>query len=124
MIDRLNPVPKASEHVPQLSHAQRSAPTAPLFSLGQTVATPGALRLLAKFGVSPVDLLQRHISGDWGDLGLKDRHTNNLALVNGERLLSSYALDGEKSQDPDGPRVWVITEWDRSTSCILLPSEY
>ncbi|MDP2035135.1 MAG: hypothetical protein Q8K29_17145 [Polaromonas sp.] len=95
-----------------------------MFALGQTVATPGALRLLAKFGVSPVDLLKRHISGDWGDLGLQDRHTNNLALVNGERLLSSYALDGEKRQDPDGPRVWVITEWDRSVTTILRPEDY
>lgn len=124
MPDKSKPIPNASEHVPSLSHAQRSAPTAPLFPLGQTVATPGALRLLAKFSVSPVDLLQRHISGDWGDLGLRDRHTNNLALVNGERLLSSYALDGEKSQDPDGPRVWVITEHDRSVTTILRPEDY
>lgn len=124
MPDKSKSIPNASEHVPSLSHAQRSAPTAPLFPLGQTVATPGALRVLAKFNVSPVDLLQRHISGDWGDLGLRDRHTNNLALVNGERLLSSYALDSDKSQDPDGPRVWVITEWDRSVTTLLLPAEY
>jgi hypothetical protein len=123
-IDKSKPVPKADEHVPPLTHAQRSAPTAPLFSLGQTVATPGALRLLEKHNVSPVDLLRRHISGDWGDLGLKDRHTNNHALVNGSRLLSSYSFDAEKRQDPDGPRVWVITEHDRSVTTILRPEDY
>ena len=124
MIDRSKPVPEAGQQISPLSAKQRMAPTAPLFSLGQTVATPGALRLLAKFNVSPVNLLCRHISGDWGDLEICDRHTNNLALVNGDRLLSSYAVDGSKREDPSGARVWVITEWDRSVTTLLLPSEY
>lgn len=124
MIDRSKPVPEAGQQIAPLSVKQRSAPTAPLFSLGQIVATPGALRLLAKFNVSPVDLLCRHISGDWGDLGLTDKHTNSLALVNGDRLLSSYAVDGSKRDDPSGARIWAITEWDRSVTTLLLPEDY
>jgi hypothetical protein len=33
------------------------------------------------------------------------------------RLLSSYVL-------PDGQTVWVITEWDRSSTTFLLPGDY
>lgn len=42
----------------------------PKFSLGQTVATPGALDALSAAGQTPMDLLRRHIAGDWGDLGV------------------------------------------------------
>ena len=38
-------------------------------------------------------------------------------LVTGERLLSAYTRGV-------GPRVWIITEADRSATTILLPSEY
>ncbi|MDO9114980.1 MAG: hypothetical protein Q7U63_14465 [Polaromonas sp.] len=125
MPDKSKLIPNASERVPPLSHAQRSAPTAPLFPLGQTVATPGALRLLAKFNVSPVDLLQRHISGDWGDdLRSSDRFTNNVSLVNGERLLSSYTVGEKGNAGSADQRVWVLTEWDRSVTTLLLPDEY
>ncbi|MDO8769373.1 MAG: hypothetical protein Q7K57_11850 [Burkholderiaceae bacterium] len=114
----------ASIAVASLSQPERAAPTAPLFSLGQIVATPGALKLLTQFGVLPLTLLQRHISGDWGDLRSSDRFTNNLALVNGDRLLSSYTVGEEGKVDPEGQRVWIITEWDRSVTTLLLPSEY
>lgn len=124
MKNRPQPLTGATKPIAPLTHKERSEPTAPLFSLGQTVATPGALRFLADFNVQPLTLLQRHISGDWGELGLSDRYTNNLALVNGERLLSSYAIDGEKHDDPNGQRIWIITEWDRSVTTLLLPSEY
>ena len=39
------------------------------------------------------------------------------ALQYGDRLLSSYVLS-------ESCKVWVITEWDRSVTTILLPSEY
>ena len=41
-------------------------PTArPLFDPGAIVATPGALQLLAQAGIEPLDLLRRHLAGDW-----------------------------------------------------------
>ncbi len=86
------------------------------FNLGAVVATPGAIEVLEKQGVDPVDLLRRHASGDWGDLVASDRKANDRALKTGERLLSSYPVG-------DG-KVWVITEADRSSTCLLLPSEY
>ena len=87
-----------------------------LFPLGRLVATPGALTALAAAGENPVWLLARHQSGDWGDVGLEDRRTNNRDLREGRRLLSAY--------DVGGSRVWVITEADRSATTILLPAEY
>ena len=42
--------------------------TAVLFPLGNIVATPGALSLLADAGVNPAELLRRHRCGDWGEV--------------------------------------------------------
>jgi hypothetical protein len=81
------------------------------------VATPGAL---AAIGVSGDDLsiyLARHQSGDWGEIDAHDRRENGLSLEQGFRLMSVYALSS-------GVRIWVITEADRSSTCILLPEEY
>jgi hypothetical protein len=85
--------------------------------LGRVVATPAALRTLEEAGVSPASLLIRHANGDWGDLDDYDRNENEYSLQNGFRILSNYTQS-------NGERVWVITEADRSSTCILLPSEY
>ena len=42
----------------------------PLFALGRVVATPGALALLTP--EEPLTLLQRHASGDWGEVPPED----------------------------------------------------
>jgi len=88
----------------------------PLFPLGQVVATPGALSLLEENGQSPAEFLARHHSGDWGDLDEEDKQANALALKDGSRLFSAYTVGNEK--------IWIITESDRSSTCVLLPSEY
>lgn len=86
------------------------------FLLGNVVATPGALALLAQHSQTAAIFLDRHVSGDWGDISREDRLANDEALLYGERLLSAYVL----GQD----RLWVITEADRSSTCVLLPHEY
>jgi hypothetical protein len=85
--------------------------------LGRVVATPGALRMLEEAGISPASLLSRHVNGDWGDLDEHDRKENEFSQKNGLRILSSYTLS-------NGAKIWVITEADRSSTCLLLPSEY
>ena len=90
----------------------------PLFSLGQVVATPGALAALEKAGQGPQEFLSRHVHGDWGDLCEEDRKENQLSLERGFRLLSSYRTNAGDT------KVWVITEADRSVTTILLPEEY
>lgn len=86
------------------------------FRLGRCVATPAALALLNAQKIGAFDLLQRHQSGDWGDLGRDDRHANEVALVTGARILSAYHVGGEK--------LYAITEADRSSTCLMLASEY
>ena len=90
---------------------------APLFPLGQIVATPGALAALEEAGKDPQEYLRRHAQGDWGDLDPYDVQANQQALEDGSRLLSAY-------QVTDTLTVWLITEWDRSVTTVLLPSEY
>lgn len=91
----------------------------PLFSTGQVVATPGALRLLLRLSVNPADLLARHVYGDFGDMCEEDLASNKLAVVHGTRVFSSYKLGEDREST-----CWVITEWDRSVTTLLLPSEY
>ena len=87
------------------------------FPLGRLLATPGALRACDEAGANPAHYLARHASGDWGDLSAEDRAANDRALLTGDRLLSAYRL-------PNGERIWVITEADRSATTALLPQEY
>ena len=92
----------------------------PRFKTGQVVATPGALRMLQQAGVAPMTLLARHAFGDWGDLCDEDKEANNLAVAIGDRIFSSY----EVGVGLNATKVWVITEADRSSTCVLLPEEY
>ena len=73
----------------------------PRFPWGHTVAT----------------YMHRHHCGDWGDLCDEDKQANEEALEHGLRILSHYRLG-------DNRRIYIITEADRSSTCVLLPEEY
>ena len=88
-----------------------------MFPLGHVVATPGALEALLTANASHARLLNSHISGDWGELDAEDKKANKDALAQGLRIFSSYTL-------PDGVKLWLITEADRSVTTLLLPEEY
>jgi hypothetical protein len=88
-----------------------------LFDLGRLVATPAALGALKESGEDPYLYLGRHVIGDWGELSEEDKRANTLALVTGERILSSY-------RTARGVRLWIITEADRRSTSLLLPDEY
>lgn len=91
-----------------------------LFSLGQTVVTRGLHdkmqeNILVEAGVRSA--LIKHISGDWGTLPEEDKELNNEAVKNGDdRILSAYNVEGNK--------IYIITEWDRSYTTIMLAEEY
>ena len=87
------------------------------FALGQVVATPAALQALEAAGQAPAEFLERHIRGDWGEVSKGDARLNDAAVRDGERILSAYTTK-------DGERLWIITEADRSSTCLLLPEEY
>ncbi len=86
-------------------------------SLGRVVATPAALEVLAAADTSPLALLIRHASGDWGQVDAEDAKANDEAVINFYRVLSAYKLH-------TGETVWIITEADRTVTTILLPSDY
>jgi hypothetical protein len=72
----------------------------------------------AAFAKFCTDSLYRHASGEWGDLCVEDRKENELALKAGNlRIFSAYEKKGL-------PRIWIITETDRSATTTLFPEEY
>lgn len=89
----------------------------PLFSLGQIVATPGALEAMQEAGDNPATFLSRHVSGDWGLVSKEDAKENEFSLTHNLRILSAYRLSNKT-------KIWIITEYDRSATTILLPEEY
>ncbi len=87
-----------------------------LFDMGQIVITPGAIAGLSLVERHPVQLLARHVTGDWGSLDKHDVKENELSLRKGYRLFSAYNIEDQ--------RFYVITEHDRSATTVLLPEEY
>jgi hypothetical protein len=88
-----------------------------LFDLGRVVATECALALLEASGEEPNLYLDRHVTGDWGEISSVDKAANMLALGIGDRLISSYRTSR-------GAKLLVATEADRSVTCLFLPEDY
>jgi hypothetical protein len=88
------------------------------FRYGMPLMTCGVSAKVAEdknFAAWVIQCFERHISGDWGDVGKEDWDENEWSLVNGERLFSVYKGDDT---------IWIITESDRSSTTILFPDEY
>jgi hypothetical protein len=91
-----------------------------LLESGQLVMTRGVSDVIAnneEFTTLVHQSLKRHLAGDWGEVCDEDRTANELALQEGDRLFSAYKKEGL-------PKIWVITEWDRSVTAVLFPEEY
>ncbi|MCF6251217.1 MAG: hypothetical protein L3J75_08115 [Methylococcaceae bacterium] len=63
-----------------------------------------------------LDLINRHKTGDDGDVCEEDEKSNQYALKHNLRIFSVYKHEAST--------VWIITEADRSSTTILLPEEY
>lgn len=87
------------------------------FNFGNVVATTPLFEYCKSRGFSLLPYLVRHANCDWGDVCKEDWESNDEAVKNGLRLLSEYKL-------PDGKRIWIITEWDRSATTLLFPEDY
>lgn len=85
------------------------------FPLGQLVATPGAIEAVPRHEM--LQAVFRHASGDWGNCCPEDAELNDAAVEDGTRILSVY-------ETAAGAKFWIITEADRSSTCVLLPDEY
>lgn len=86
------------------------------FELGAICCTPGADEALTAAGVDIMDLLARHAQLDPGDLPREDIAANRRAVKHGLRIFSAYTVNGV--------RFWIFTEDNRSSTTVLLPSEY
>ena len=91
------------------------------FTLGQLVMTRGVNDKVAddtEFAKFVIESLKRHAKGDWGDMCQEDKNENNLAVKSGNlRIFSAY-------EHPSLPKIWIITEADRSATTVLFPDEY
>jgi hypothetical protein len=107
-----------------------------LFTPGNVYATPAAIETAQENNINLVELLTRHLTGDFGKYGMfedisltkeeikrgafetsDDGKLNKIAILNkAGRIISSYQVGGD--------RIWVITEHDRSYTTLILPSEY
>lgn len=70
----------------------------------------------ATFRVGLAAAFSRYCRGDWGELCPEDWKQNDQSVISGERVLGSYNTSVGK--------VWIITEWDRSSTTFLFPDEY
>ena len=62
--------------------------------------------------------IRRHLNCDWGNLNKEDAAMNDMAFKHGEsRLFSVYEYSSSE-------KIWIITEWDRSSTTVLFPSDY
>ena len=91
------------------------ATSSPKFLLGRVVATPNALAAIPNNEI--LNALSRHVRGDWGTVGADDWNANEESLRTGGRLFSAYCSTADVT-------FWIITEWDRSATTVLLPEDY
>lgn len=85
------------------------------FPTGALHATKFALQSVNRVDI--VLALHRHVHGDWGIVCRDDAEANEYALLHYLRIVSIY-------EDRNGIRFWIITEADRSSTTVLLPSDY
>lgn len=87
----------------------------PKIALGDVCMTPGAASSIPPREM--VKALARHEAGDWGELCAEDRRVNDYAMENAGQIVSAYT-------SKEGIKFWIITEWDRFETTILLPDEF
>nr|WP_012196440.1 MULTISPECIES: hypothetical protein [Pseudomonadota]ACO89463.1 hypothetical protein [Cloning vector pPSX]QFX79167.1 hypothetical protein pAN70-1000016 [Alcaligenes faecalis]BAD24122.1 hypothetical protein [Escherichia coli]BAF93155.1 hypothetical protein [Salmonella enterica subsp. enterica serovar Dublin]FAA00047.1 TPA: hypothetical protein [Escherichia coli] len=86
------------------------------FRLGQMLATIGVLELCKHKHIDLGPLIDRHVSGDWGDVDDAQREANEEAVKECGTIVSVY--------HPHGVRVLIVTDGDRSHTVAMLPHEY
>jgi hypothetical protein len=87
---------------------------------GPIVSTRGVFEKMQEdphFAQFVNESLRCHIRGDWGNVCDEDKQENELSLKEGYRLLPAYENEGL-------PKIWIITEADRSATTVLFPDEY
>ena len=90
-----------------------------MFELGQIVMTRGIADAMEseKFAKQVTEALKKYANCNWGITCEDDAAMNDDAVLSGDdRILAVY--------DTCKGDIWIITEWDRSVTTVLFPSEY
>jgi hypothetical protein len=105
------------------------------FRLGKSTITPGAVQALSESGQHAVEFLQRHVTGDWGEIG----HLNQTELTEEEQRRGWEATEDDAKinkwnlqrgsdtllsvyKTSRGTPLWVMTYLGVGTT-VLLPEE-
>lgn len=91
--------------------------SAVLFQMGKLVSTPGALDAVGGVVGQILPFVERHVTGDWSENCKQDQLENKRALKDNSRIFSKYTLLSKET-------IYIITEWDRSLTTIMLAHEY
>lgn len=90
------------------------------FELGQTVQTRGiaaACENNEAFTKEVYAAFAKYIACDWGDTCEEDKPLNDSAVANNDdRIVAKY--------NTSKGDIFIITEWDRSSTCIMFANEY
>ena len=89
------------------------------FELGQMVMTRGIANEMESetFSKHVEEAIKKYANCDWGITCEEDAAMNAEAVNTGEdRIFAVY--------ETCKGNIWIITEWDRSYTTILFPSEY
>ena len=89
------------------------------YNLGQMVMTRGIANAMESetFSKQIEEAIKKYRKCDWGITSEEDAAMNTEAVRTGEdRILAVY--------ETCKGNIWIITEWDRSYTTILFPSEY
>jgi hypothetical protein len=86
-------------------------------TLLMTAGVAGKVAEDTDFSKFVTNSIRRHTSDDWGDIDDTDKRANEEAQKYGARILSVYTAN-------DKPKIWIITEADRSATTVLFPDEY
>ncbi len=88
-----------------------------MFPLGDVFLKVGANEAFEESNQLPNEFISKHQKGEWGIICEDDKKENDFSVKEGFRILSAY----KTARDV---KLWVITEADRSSTTVLLPSEY
>jgi len=92
--------------------------TFPLGKLAYSGAVADRVLKDSAFAAFCARSLSRHMSCDWGEMETADKRENDFALKEGNlRIFSAYV-------QPGLPKIWIITEADRSVTTTLFPEDY
>lgn len=106
--------PRCADGVQQAArHAAPPAAPAALFDTGFVIRTPGAMAALFAARVTESSLIQRHESGDFGDVDWQTERANWRALQAGGTVQSIYTLDG-------GARIRLLSTPELRTTTLSL----